>query len=113
MFYFARPKLLGLPVSVKSFTQFGETLHINAKSFMHLTGVLELTTALVLFVSIFLSNRQYGNLVSSSGYILLLGTMVGALITEFKVRPEPVPFLVKIAITLIFIAVSQLILAVK
>ena len=108
MFTFAIPKLRGLPVSVKSFTQFGEVLGISGKNFMYFTGGLELVTALVLFASIFFSEKV-GNYTTIAGYVLLFGTMAGALVTEYFIRETPVPMLVNIAITFILIAVSQII----
>lgn len=108
MFTFAIPKLRGLPVSVKSFTQFGEVLGISGKNFMYFTGGLELVTALVLFASIFFSEKV-GNYTAITGYVLLFGTMAGALVTEYFIRETPVPMLVNIAIALLLIAVSQII----
>lgn len=108
MFTFAIPKLRGLPVNVKSFTQFGEVLGISGKNFMYFTGGLELVTALVLFASIFFSEKV-GNYTTITGYVLLFGTMTGALVTEYFIRETPVPMLVNIAITLLLIAVSQII----
>lgn len=109
MLTFALPKLRGLAVSVKSFTQFGEVLGISGKGFMHFTGTLELLTALVLLASVFLSEKA-GNITTITGYILLFGTMAGALVTEYFIRETPVPMLVSLAITLLLIAVSQLII---
>lgn len=109
MFTFAIPKLRGLAVSVKSFTQFGEVLGISGKGFMHFTGALELVTASVLLASVFLSEKV-GNYTTITGYVLLFGTMAGALVTEYFIRETPVPMLVNIAITLMLIAISQIII---
>ncbi len=109
MFSFALPKLRALPISVTSFTQFGEVLKISGKGFMYFTGALELVTALILFVSIFLTEKA-GNYTTNLGYLLLLGTMAGALVTEYFIRETPVPMLVSIAVTLGMVAISQFII---
>lgn len=110
MFKFAKPKLMAMPVSVKSFTQFGEALHINGTAFMYFTGVLEASIVILLLASLFLSNEKPGLLVSMAGYLILLGTMGGALLTEFFVRPAPVQKLVAIALGLSAVAIMQLVL---
>jgi len=107
MFYFALPKLRGLPVSVTSFTQFGEVLGISGTGFMYFTGSLELVTAFLLLISIFLKRRT-GDYATVVGYLLLLGIMIGGLLTEYFVRVTPVPMLVGIAILFVLIAVSQI-----
>tara|TARA_R110002051_G_scaffold143507_9_gene216560 strand:- start:431 stop:823 length:393 start_codon:yes stop_codon:yes gene_type:complete len=109
MFTFAIPKLRSLAVSVKSFTQFGDVLGISGKGFMYFTGGLELVTALVLLASVFLSEK-WGNHTSIAAFVLLFSTMSGALITEYFIRETPVPMLVNLAITLLLIAISQLII---
>jgi hypothetical protein len=104
MGYFAIPKLLGMPMSVKGFQQFEQTLQINADFFRIFTGLSEISMAiLILFFAISQKTR-----VGIFAYAFLLITMLTALGLEFFARPEPKILLVIIAIVLAIFSVYQL-----
>lgn len=108
MLRFAIPKLLAMPVSVKSFTMFSQVLPFNAKYFMYFTGVVELLIALVLFASLFIKKAELKNKLQIFGYVLLLCTMIGAILSELFLRPAPIPSLIIIALVLTAISFSEL-----
>ena len=104
MGYFAIPKLLGMPMSVKGFQQFEQTLQINADFFRIFTGLSEISIAiLILYFAISQKTR-----VGIFAYAFLLITMLTALGLEFFARPEPKILLVIIAIVLVIFSVYQL-----
>lgn len=104
MGYFAIPKLLGMPMSVKGFQQFEQTLQINADFFRIFTGLSEISMAiLILYFAISQKTR-----VGIFAYAFLLITMLTALGLEFFARPEPKILLVIIAILLVIFSVYQL-----
>ena len=104
MGYFAIPKLLGMPMSVKGFQQFEQTLQIYADFFRIFTGLSEISMAiLILFFAISQKTR-----VGIFAYAFLLITMLTALGLEFFARPEPKILLVIIAIVLAIFSVYQL-----
>lgn len=104
MGYFAIPKLLGMPMSVKGFQQFEQTLQINADFFRIFTGLSEISMAiLILYFAISQKTR-----VGIFAYAFLLITMLTALGLEFFARPEPKILLVIIAIVLVIFSVYQL-----
>ena len=107
MLKFATPKLSAADVSVKSFSQFAEVLTVNATAYMYFTGTLELAIALVFIASIFIKPTAVKAKVTAIGLFLLLGTLLGALATEFFVRPEPVGFLVQLSCIFITTSVIQ------
>ena len=108
MLRFALPKLQAMEVSVKSFTMFSTVLPINANFFMYFTGVVELLIACLLLSSLFIKKIELKNSFQIIGYILLFSTMIGAILIEQFVRPEPKAFLMTIAIVLITISISEL-----
>jgi len=75
MFQFALPKLLAAQVSVKTFSYFAQ--------------VLPMMLALL-----FIKNEKQKALFTYVAYVLLAGTLIGALLHEYFVRPDPVAQLV-------------------
>lgn len=104
--YFSIPKLIGLEQSVKGFSNFEEVIGIPNDLARYTTGVVELITAILLALSLTVAKRAETTHIA--GYLLLSGTMVGGLLTEFLIRPEPKMMLVYIAIVLLAIAIYQL-----
>ncbi|TVZ22796.1 DoxX-like protein [Dokdonia sp. Hel_I_63] len=102
--YFALPKLIGLEQSVKGFSNFNEVIGIPNNIARYVTGVVELITAILLILSL----TRKSEVAHILGYLLLTGTMLGGLLTEYLIRPEPKMMLVYIAIALLIIAVYQL-----
>lgn len=111
---FALPKLLAYDVSVKTFTYFGEVLPVNGTLFMYLTGVVELLIALLLLGSLIMfKNPKLQNKMQLAGFSLLLVTMLTAIGMEQFVRPQPVAFLMTIALSLCAISIANMIYLVK
>ncbi|WP_396596370.1 DoxX family protein [Dokdonia sp. R86516] len=104
--YFALPKLIGLEQSVKGFSNFNEVIGIPNNIARYVTGIVELITAILLILSLTLTRKR--EVTHILGYLLLTGTMLGGLLTEYLIRPEPKMMLVYIAIALLIIAVYQL-----
>lgn len=104
--YFAIPKLIGLEQSVKGFSNFNERIGIPSNVARYLTGVIELVTVILLILSLTLKRKAA--VTHMIGYLLLSATMLGGLLTEYLIRPEPKMMLVYIAIALLIIAVYQL-----
>ncbi|AEE20956.1 DoxX family protein [Dokdonia sp. 4H-3-7-5] len=104
--YFAIPKLIGLEQSIKGFSNFNERIGIPNNIARCVTGVVELITAVLLLLSLTLKSKR--EVTHILGYLLLTGTMLGGLLTEYLIRPEPKMMLVYIAIALLIIAVYQL-----
>ncbi len=97
MLRFAGSKLMGAEISVKSFEQFASVLPINGPFFMYFVGGLELLVALILVAVFIARDANKEALLLYTGNFLLIGTLIGALFTEFLIRPEPVFFLVALA----------------
>lgn len=108
MLKFALPKLMAADVSVRSFQQFAEVLPVNANVFMYFTGVLEMLVALVFIASVLLMQGQKGIVMTVVGLILLVGTLSGALLTEYFIRPAPIDFLVQLCCIFLFGAAIHL-----
>ena len=108
MLKFAIPKLLASEVSVKAFTQFAQVLPVNGSIFMYFTGMLELTIALIFTASLFVGSKKIKAKVTIVGIFLLSGTLLGALATEFFVRPEPIAILVILSSIFLILALVQL-----
>ena len=108
MFKFAFPKLQAMPKSANSFEMFGDVLHINGSFFMYFTGVVELVIAVLLLSSLFIKKELIQNRLQIIGYLLLLGTMIGAILVEQFVRTEPKAFLMTLALVLSTISISEL-----
>lgn len=104
--YFALPKILGSPISVKGFNQFSPLLGLNPDGFRIFTGVTELALALVLSGALLLARPRM--LLTVVGYLMTLATMAAGLYIEFFVRVQPAMMLVVIAFVLIIIALFQL-----
>jgi predicted permease len=104
--YFAIPKLIGLEQSIKGFSNFNVRIGIPNNIARYVTGVVELITAVLLLLSLTLKRKR--EVTHILGYLLLTGTMLGGLLTEYLIRPEPKMMLVYIAIALLIIAVYQL-----
>lgn len=113
MLRFALPKLQAMEVSVKSFTMFSTVLPVNPVYFMYFTGVIELLIAILLLGSLFISNIELKNRLQVIGYFFLFSTMVGSILIEQFVRPEPKSFLMTIALVLLTISISELSLLTK
>lgn len=108
MLNFAIPKLSAAEVSVKSFTQFAQVLPLNGEAYMYFVGVLELTVALIFIFSLFIGAKKIKAKVTLLGVFLLTGTLLGALATEFFVRPEPIDTLVVLSSIFITTSIVQL-----
>ena len=104
--YFALPKLIGLEQSIKGFSNFNQVVGIPNDLARYTTGIIELITAILLVLSLTLKRKA--EVAHIIGYLLLSGTMLGGLLTEYLIRPEPKMMLVYIAIALLIIAVYQL-----
>ena len=104
LLYFAIPKILGLPQSVAGFTQFESVLGIKASLFRLFTGFSELVMVILILIYMFTEKKVVGKI----AYLFLLVTMLIALFIEFLVRPEPVLFLVIIAIVLSVFSIYKL-----
>ncbi|AZN31507.1 hypothetical protein [Pseudoalteromonas sp. Xi13] len=94
MFQFALPKLLAAQVSVKTFSYFAQVLPVNAKIYMYSVGLLELVVGLMMLALLFIKNEKQKALFTYVAYVLLAGTLIGALLHEYFVRPDPVAQLV-------------------
>lgn len=103
--YFSVPKLLALKPSVDGFNQFAHIIPIKIRTFMYLTGAVELITALILISSFFI--YKYGLQLKLLGYFMVFSTMIGALFVEFFGRPKPDKPLVIIAVLLLIISAYQ------
>jgi len=108
MLRFALPKLQAMQVSAKSFAMFSTVLPINANFFMYFTGGVELLIIILLLSSLFIKNIELKNRFQIIGYVLLFSTMIGAILIEQFVRPEPKAFLMTIALVLTTISISEL-----
>jgi uncharacterized membrane protein YphA (DoxX/SURF4 family) len=108
MLRFALPKLQAMEVSVKSFTMFSTVLPVNPTFFMYFTGIVELLIAILLLTSLLIKNINLKNRLQTIGYFFLLSTMIGSILIEQFVRPEPKSFLMTIALVLLTISISEL-----
>ena len=104
MGFFAIPKLLGQPESVKGFQQFEDALQINADFFRIFTGIAEISMALLLLYFTISQKVKIG--IFTYGFLLI--TMFTALGLEFFARPKPEMMLVIIAIVLVILSVYQI-----
>ncbi|MCE3007420.1 MAG: DoxX family protein [Bacteroidetes bacterium] len=105
------PKLLGLAVSVQLFGQINAFMGFSGSWFRHLTGGLELVTALLLACGLAMGSKTrilgpYG--LYLLGLLLLAGTMSGAIVTELIIRPGEDPTLTVLAILLFLISLGLL-----
>lgn len=108
MLNFAIPKLSASEVSVKSFTQFAHVLPLDGEAYMYFVGVLELIVALIFIISLLIGDRKIKAKITLLGIFLLTGTLLGALATEFFVRPEPIGMLVLLSSIFITTSIVQL-----
>ncbi|MCM5663852.1 DoxX family membrane protein [Galbibacter mesophilus] len=104
MAYFGITKLTGQFIEI--YEQFAEALPIDGATLMYMGGVAEVSVALFLLLGLLSNGKKVVFL--ALGFIMLLGTMFGALSIEFFIRSTPSWGLVSLAILLIFIAVNQL-----
>jgi len=101
---FGIQKLIGVEEAVAGFKQLESFVPIDIDTFRMMTGGIEITIALILIAYTFTNKANLGKL----GYLLLAGTMMGALTMEFLARPEPMMMLVVIAIALLLLSLYKL-----
>ncbi len=104
---FALPKLIGLEQSIKGFSNFKKITGIPNNLARYATGVIELLTTILLIASI--TVKKKAEITHIISYLLLSATMLGGLLTEYLIRPEPKMALVIIAIVILSISVYQLV----
>ena len=111
LFPFAIDKLTGTGSSIEGFAQIGAGLGVDPTFFRYFVGVQELLVALGLAASLvaFLAwlpavqrLARFGVQLAAPG---LVATMIGALATEYLVRPGQQDWLVAIALRLIAVGV--------
>lgn len=90
MFKFGLPKLLGYEISVKTFTQFSQVLPVDAMLYMYFVGAIEVLIAIMMIATILIKSEPQKALVTYASYLMLVGTLLGALLHELFVRPAPV-----------------------
>lgn len=108
---FGFDKLLGTGHSIEGFRQIGEGWGVDPTAFRYFVGVQEVLVSLGLFAAVvaFVSRvpklaflGQLGIRLSAPG---LVATSIGALATEWLVRPGQQPWLVDLAIRLLVMGV--------
>lgn len=104
---FGLDKLLGINSSVEGFQQIGRGLGVDPTGFRYFVGVQELGVAAALFASALMllpwigeGLRRRGRFVFLVAAVGLLATMIGAIATEFIVRPGEQDGLLSIALRL-------------
>lgn len=108
---FATDKLAGTGSSIEGFAQIGAALGVNPTFFRYFVGVQELAVALglaaavVAFLPLVPWLARLGCLGIRLGAPGLVATMIGALATEFYVRPGQQDWLVALALRLLQIGV--------
>ncbi|CAM4403529.1 hypothetical protein VIAG107301_15315 [Vibrio agarivorans] len=113
MMKFAMPKLVGNPISIKTFDYFATVLPVDGDSYRLFVGLLELGVGLLLIVNIFIADRAKNAYAIYVSYFLLTGVCIGALFHEYFVRPEPVAFLVQLSVIFLFVAAFQFFVSFK
>ena len=73
---------------------------------MYFTGAIEVAVGALLILSIFELNRKV--IIGIIAYLMLIGTMSGALFTEFVLREEAKIPLVIIAFALVLVSIYSL-----
>ena len=108
---FATDKLTGTGSSIEGFAQIGAALGVNPTFFRYFVGMQEmavsigLAAAVVAFLPVVPWLARLGRLGIRLGAPGLVATMLGALATEFYVRPGQQDWLVALALRLIAIGV--------
>lgn len=108
---FAIDKLTGTGSSIEGFAQIGAGLGVDPTFFRYFVGLQELLVSLGLAASVFAflpqlpAVQQLARLGVRLAAPGLIATMVGALATEFYVRPGQQPWLVALALQLLAVAV--------
>jgi len=108
---FATDKLTGTGSSIEGFAQIGAALGVNPTFFRYFVGMQELAVsiglaaAVVAFLPVVPWLARLGRLGIRLGAPGLVATMLGALATEFYVRPGQQDWLVALALRLIAIGV--------
>ncbi len=101
---FSIQKLIGVEEAVAGFKQLESLVPIDIDTFRMITGAVELFIALLLIAYTFNNKDSIGKI----AYLMLSGTMLGALTMEFFARPEPMIMLVVIAIFLLVLSLYRL-----
>lgn len=99
MSYFGIKKLIASEVSVTEFTKFGAKIGVDPYAFMYFTGAVEMISVLLILGSILKTSKK--ELLGLGGHGMLMGTMIGAISTEFFIRDEVKYPLVGLALILI------------
>ena len=86
MSYFGIKKLIASEVSVTEFTKFGAKIGVDPYAFMYFTGAVEMISVLLILGSILKTSKK--ELLGLGGHGMLMGTMIGAISTEFFIRDE-------------------------
>ncbi len=100
----AIPKLAAEPWMIQGFAQLGAGLGVDGELLRMVTGTTEALAGLSLLLAVgaFVNRgRVFFRSATALGHGLMLGLMVGALATEFIVRPGQQPGLVQLAVTLL------------
>ncbi|MEO1173697.1 MAG: hypothetical protein AAFX94_16850 [Myxococcota bacterium] len=106
MFRFGRDKVLGINSSVEGFQQIGAGFGVDPDAFRLFVGTQELLVAGALAAAALVFLRAAQSIARPAlqiGVVGLGATMVGALVTEFYVRPGEQNWLVYLALRLIVI----------
>ncbi|MCB0382566.1 MAG: DoxX family protein [Psychroserpens sp.] len=106
LLFFGVMKLVGSEASRKGFAEFSPKIGLDPEFFMYFTGAIEVAVGALLILSIFELNRKV--IIGIIAYLMLIGTMSGALFTEFVLREEAKIPLVIIAFALVLVSIYSL-----
>ena len=104
MLFFSMTKLVGGEEVKANFKLMESLVPIDIDVFRMFTGVVELSIGLLLIMYTLKNKDSIGKL----AYVLLIGTMAGALVMEFVAKPEPMIMMAVLAVILFALSAYKL-----